>query len=234
VLFLVGPRLIPADDKRAAPGPRPRFDPGVLTSSALLRSAFGAAALNGPYWGFLLVATFETQSGLGWSPLAAGLVLLPSSLPLLATALYSGRIVARFGAPRLIVAGTLATVAGYTWYFAAGTPVRLSAILPTALLVGIGFMLSFSAFHIQAIAGVPPARQGVVSGLYQTSVQLGGVIMLVLVAFVTGTRHRPALLLVTAVAAAGFLVALLGLTAGRPPALGGKSWPPTRSKSLSS
>jgi sugar phosphate permease len=96
-------------------------------------------------------------------------------------------------------------------------------------------MLSFAALHFQAIAGVPPGRQGIVSGVYQTSVQLGGVLMLGLVAFVTGPSHRPALFLVTAVAAAGLAVAVAGLLAGRPRQVtGGESWPPTRSKSLSS
>ncbi len=231
-LLLLGIGLIPGDD-----GPRPgplRFGDGILASTKLLRSAAGAAALNGPYWGFLLVVTFELQSGLGWSPLAAGFVLLPTSLPLMLTAMYSGRIVARFGPRRLIAAGSLSAFLGYAWYLGEGTPVRLAGILPTVLLVGIGFMLSFSALHFQAIAGVPPSRQGVVSGVYQTSVQIGGVIMLGLVAFATGPSHHPALLLVTAVAAAGLLVAVAGLVAGRPKATGGESWPPTRSKSLSS
>jgi predicted MFS family arabinose efflux permease len=231
-LLLLGTRLIPGDDTGGAPV-RLRLD-GVLTGT-LFRSAAGAAALNGPYWGFLLVATFELQSGLGWSPLAAGLVLLPSSLPLMLTAMYSGRIVVRFGPGRLVAAGSLAAFLGYAWYLGAGTPVRLAGILPTVLLVGIGFMLSFSALHFQAIAGVPPGRQGIVSGVYQTSVQLGGVLMLGLVAFVTGPNHRPALFLVAAVAAAGLAVAVAGLLAGRTgKATGGESWPPTRSKSLSS
>jgi hypothetical protein len=59
--------------------------------------------------------------------------------------------------------------------------------------------------------------------------------MLGLVAFVTGPNHRPALFLVAAVAAAGLAVAVAGLLAGRTgKATGGESWPPTRSKSLSS
>jgi MFS family permease len=232
-LLLLGIGLIPGDDNVGAGPARLQLE-GILAGTKLVRSAAGAAALNGPYWGFLLVATFELQSGLGWSPLAAGFVLLPTSLPLMLTAMYSGRIVARFGPGRLIAAGSLSAFLGYAWYLGEGTPVRLAGILPTVLLVGIGFMLSFSALHFQAIAGVPPGRQGVVSGVYQTSVQIGGVIMLGLVAFATGPSHHPALLLVTAVAAAGLLVAVAGLVAGRPKATGGESWPPTRSKSLSS
>lgn len=226
-LLLLGSRLVPGED--GATRARSRWSGRVLANSALLRSAAGAAAMNGAYWGFLLVSTFELQSDLGYSPLKAGLNLLPTSLPLVVSARYAGRLIDRFGAGRLIAAGSIAPFLGYAWCLGTGTP----APLPTVLLVGIGYMLGFSALHFQAIAGVPPERQGVVSGVYQTSVQVGGALVLVLVAFVTGLGHQPALLLVTAIAATGFLVSLTGL--GRPtPAGGEKPCLPTRSESLSS
>jgi MFS family permease len=224
VLLLFGRKFIPADGDAAA---RPTFDVRALAGTALLRSAVGAAALNGPYWGFLLVTTFELQSANGWTPLATSLALLPTSVPLMLSAPFSGRLVGRVGPPRLIVAGSLAAFLGYLWYLAAGT------LLATALLVGVGFMLSFSALHFQAIAGVPPDRRDLVSGLYQTSVQLGGAIMLVLVSAVTGLRHH-ALVLITAVAAAGLLLAVAGVRAARPTAPRGESCRPIPSKSSSS
>lgn len=233
-LLLAAIRIIPAGTGVGAKPAGSSFDASILTTSALLRSAAGAAVMNGTYWGFLLVSTFEMQSGLGWSPLTAGLALLPTSVPLMLTALYSGRIVSRFGPGRLIVAGSLSTFLAYAWYLGTDTPIRLSGIMPTVLLVGIGFMLSFAALHFQAITGVPPDRQGFVSGVYQTSVQIGGALMLGLVAFAAGLRHQPALLLITVVSATGVLVAVRGVVAGRK-ALGGKEpCLPTHSESLSS
>jgi MFS family permease len=226
-LLLLASRVVPGDDN--AGRVRPRWS--LRVSPALLRSAAGAATMNGAYWGFLLVSTFELQSDLGYSPLTAGLALLPTSLPLVVSAMHAGRFIDRFGAARLITAGSLAAFAGYAWCLATGTP----APLPTVLLVGVGYMLGFSALHFQAIAGVPPDRQGVVSGVYQTSVQVGGVLVLIVMAFVTGLGHQPALLLVTAVAATGLLVALTGLVPGQSTAVGGeKPCLPTRSESLSS
>jgi predicted MFS family arabinose efflux permease len=215
-------RLIPGDEGTGAGPALARLGIDIFTGSALLRSAAGAAAMNGTYWGFLLVTTFEVQSQLDRTPMTMGLLLLPTSLPLALTALASGRIVGRFGPRRLILAGSLSAFLGYAWYLAIGTPADVWSILPTVLLVGVAFMLSFSALHFQAIAGVPPARQALVSGVYQTAVQLGGALMLVLVAVGTGLKHNPALLLVTAVAAGGLTVALAGLITGRPKALGGE------------
>ena len=187
------------------------------THRPLLRSAAGAAALNGPYWGFLLVVTFQAQWARGWSPLATGLALLPTSLPLVGAAMFAGRMVGRFGPARLAAAGSLAAFLGYAWYL--GTDPRqpyLTGLLPTALLVGLGYLLSFSALHFQAIAGLPPSRQRAASGVYQTWVQLGGALVLVLVATLAGPGHRSALVVVTVVAAAGVLVAMAGLATGRP------------------
>jgi predicted MFS family arabinose efflux permease len=204
VLLVVALRVIPRDTPvpaTADPGGAPAF------GTALVRSAAGAAALNGAFWGFLLVSTFEMQARLHWSPLVTGLVLLPASLPLAVSAMFSGRLIGRFGAARLVVAGSLAALAGYAWYLLtdARLPYRL-VVLPTVVLVGVAFMLSFSALHVQAVTGVPPGRQRIASGLYQTAVQIGGAAVLVVLALGT-----PAPALITAVAAGGLLLATGGL-----------------------
>jgi len=215
VLLLAGLRLVPHDTPAAAPvtpGPNPPAPAGLAGNGRILRSAAGAAALNGPFWGFLLVSTFEMQSELRWSRSTAGLVLLPASLPLALSAMFSGRMVSRFGAARLIVVGSLSALAGYAWYLATDRRWTYPAVvLPAVVLVGVGFMLSFSALHIQAVTGVPPSRQRIVSGVYQTSVQIGGAAMLVLLAVAAGSGRHPALVVIAAVAAAGLLVALGGL-----------------------
>ena len=223
LLFTVGLRFIPDDRAGAVPaGPRapaPSTPPaGSGASARLLRSAAGAAAMNGPYWGFLLLATFEMQSERGWSPLATGLALLPTSLPLAVSALYSGRLVSRFGPGGLIAAGSVATLLGYAWYLGRD-PHRqyLTDVLPTVVLIGAGFVLSFAALHIQAVTGVPPSHQGIVGGIYQTSVQIGGAVMLVAVAAVIAPwSHRPALIAINLAALIGVVVAAAGLTARQP------------------
>jgi hypothetical protein len=86
--------------------------------------------------------------------------------------------------------------------------------------VGVGFLLSFAALHLQAISGVPAGRQGLVGGVYQTAVQLGGAGTLAAVALVAESSRRHAALVFTAVAGAGLLAALAGLRVqfDRPPA----------------
>jgi MFS family permease len=215
--------LVVARERRAE---HPLLPLRVLAQPALRRSAFGAAALNGSYLGLLFVLTFHLQTLLGWTPARAGLALLPAALPLALSAAYSGRMVQRFGAARLIALGSLAPPLGYALYLRAAVPTRYAIdVLPTLLLLGAAFVLCFAALHIQALTAAPKAEPGIASGVYQTAVQFGAALMLALVAALMSAYRpgpgasaaavlaggRPALLLITAVGLAGLAVSVVGV-----------------------
>jgi MFS family permease len=208
-LFAFGPRYVPAGPKAPVAGPRR----ALLARPTLLRSALGAAALNGSYWGLLYVLTFRAQADGGWSPLRTGLALLPASVPLAVSSAtgLSRRLAARAGNPRPIAAGAAAATAGCAVCLRAGGGYA-AGVLPALLLVGLGFVLAFAALHAQAVAGVPGSDQPAASGLYQSAVQLGGAAVLAAVA-VLDRGH--ALALVTAVAGLGLATALSRVLPGR-------------------
>lgn len=201
-LFVVAAVLLAAFVLVERAAERPLLGTAALADRPLVRSALGAAALNGSYWGFLLIATFDLQVSRGWTPLETGLVLLPASLPLALSVLFSGRMMSRFGTARLIACGAACPPVGYALYLQAGT------LLPAVALAGIGFVLAFAALHVQATAGTPEAGRAMAGGFYQTSVQIGGALLLALVAVLLEAGRTPALALVTAVGFLGFLVAL--------------------------
>ncbi|MGY5122462.1 MFS transporter [Streptomyces sp. 900105755] len=201
---------------------------------ALIRSAIGAACLNGSYLGLLFVLTYQTQTLAGWSPLRTAFALLPAAAPPALTALASGRLVARFGAPRLIVAGAACAFAGallqlrpHVWPL--DYPGRM---LPTLLLIGAAFVLSFAALNMQAMSRLAPTDRLTGSGLYQTAVQLAAVLAVALTAALLAAHApahgagpaaaaaacRPALTLVAALGFLGLLVGLTGLIRTQPPA----------------
>lgn len=209
--------------ERRTPRPLVRFT--LFTNGPLARSALGAAALNGSYLGLLFVLTYELQTLHGWHPLRAALALLPAAAPLAVTALLSGRMVAAFGTTRLIAAGAVFPLAGYLWQLRQPWPLDyVTAVLPTMLLVGAGFVLSFAALNTQATSQLPPPERGEGSGLYQTAVQAGAALVPALVAALLVAQRpaagaspaeflaacRPALILVTVVGALGLLVGVAG------------------------
>ncbi|MFJ3883235.1 MFS transporter [Streptomyces sp. NPDC090077] len=191
--------------------PRPLLRTELLRHEPLVRSALGAAALNGSYAGFLLVAALHLR-GAGWSSWQTALAFLPAGAPLALSALHSGRIAARLGPARAVAAGAAAAPLGYALYPRGGGPVGYPELLPAMSFVGVAFVLAFTALHLQATGTVRPALQPEAGGLYQTCVQLGAALTTALTSALYAAAGRgPALLLVTAVGLAGACVALRGL-----------------------
>ncbi|MFJ8005382.1 MFS transporter [Streptomyces fagopyri] len=214
--------------ERRSPGPLIRL--GVLRSGSQIRAQLGAMAFFGSYVGFQFLVTLYMQSLLGWSALHTALAFLPAGALVALSSTKVGAVVDRFGTPRLIAAGFALMVVGYALFLRVSLdPVYASVILPTMLLIGAACALVFPSLNIQATNGVDDHEQGMVSGLLNTSVQVGGAIFLAVVtAVVTANSsgdsspqavldsYRSGLLVVTGIALAGLLITLPGLRTRRP------------------
>jgi sugar phosphate permease len=126
--------------------------------------------------------------------------------------------------------GFVLMVVGYALFLRISLdPVYAAVILPTMLLIGAACALIFPSLNIQATNGVDDHEQGMVSGLLNTSVQVGGALFLAVVtAVVTANSsagsspqavldsYRAGLIVVTGIAVAGLLITLPGLRTRRP------------------
>jgi MFS family permease len=227
--------------ERRSPSPLIRL--GVLHSGPQVRAQLGALTFVGSYIGFQFLVTLYMQQLLGWSALHTALAFLPAGALVALSATKVGAVIDRFGTARLMVLGFALMVTGYVLFLRIDLdPVYASVILPTMLLVGSGFALTFPSLNVQATNGVDEHEQGMVSGLLNTSVQVGGAIFLAVVtAVVTANApeqgeaspqavldsYRPGLLVVTLIAFAGLLITLTGLRTRRdqPSAVVAKSTP---------
>jgi hypothetical protein len=122
-------------------------------------------------------------------------------------------------------------VAGYALFLRIGPhPDYPAVIMPSVLLIGAAFGLGFSALNIQATSGVANQEQGLASGILQTSFQVGGAIVLAIVTAIVDaggadrvvtiralTAYRPALEVITGIAALGVVIGLGGLAPLRTP-----------------
>ncbi|MEV4759185.1 MFS transporter [Micromonospora sp. NPDC049559] len=198
---------------------------GILRSARLRGANLSALAVTGAYIGFQFIATLYIQNVLSWSPLEMALGLLPGGLVVAFGGPRVGGLVNRFGTARVAAAGFVAFLAAYLIFLRIdGEPHYPTVILPTMLLIGAGFALTFAALNIQATDGVGDEEQGLASGLVQTAFQIGGAIGLAGVTAilasdaptpgrVPGSFHS-ALALVTGVALVGLLVSVAGLARG--------------------
>jgi MFS family permease len=199
---------------------------GVLRSSGQVRANLGAATFFGSYVAFQFLVTQYLQNVLGYSAMETALAFLPAGGLVAVLSTRMGPIVDRFGTPRVIAFGFVSLVLGYLLFLRISLhPSYPAVILPSMLLLGAAFATSFPALNIQATNGVADREQGMVSGLLNTSFQVGGAIFLAVVtAVVTAHQHtgqaspqavldsyRPGLIVVAVIGAVGLLVTLTGL-----------------------
>jgi len=211
---------------------RPLVRLGILRSAPLVRANVGAFALAGCYFGFQFVVTLYLQTVLGWSALEMAMALLPAGLLVAFGSTQIGRIATRVGTQRLIAVAFAAFVAGYALFLRLdASSSYLTLVLPTVLLIGLGFATGFPALNIQATAGVADGEQGLASGLLNTSLQIGGALILAIVSAVVSSHggasastaqlldgFRAAVAAVSGIALVALVVSLSGVASRAPAA----------------
>jgi EmrB/QacA subfamily drug resistance transporter len=154
-----------------------QFD-AINVTTVLFYGALSAA-------GYLLVLECELQ--LGYSAAEAGAALIPSSIVFLALSPVSGALVSRFGPRWLMVVGILLVAASYVWLSTARAGSSyVSAILPPALLRGVGLGLTVTPLTAAVLASVRDEDLGEASAVNDAASRVGGVIAVALVPALIG------------------------------------------------
>jgi MFS family permease len=206
---------------------------GIFRTPGIVRANLTAMAVFGCYVSFQFIATLYLQDALGWSALVMAMALLPAGLIVAFGAPHTNKLIDRVGTSGTAVIGMVAFVAGYALFLRVGPTLSYPAVLlPTMVLLGLGFALCFPAVNVAATTGVADEEQGLASGLVNTSFQVGGALMLAIVTAVitSGTAastaasgsvdalldgYVPGLTFITAASGVGLAVALTGLVRRR-------------------
>ncbi|MEU4194554.1 MFS transporter [Kribbella sp. NPDC026611] len=198
---------------------------GILRNASLRRANLAILTVFGSYVAFQLIGTLYLQTLLGWSSFQTALAFLPAGLLVATLSPNVGKIVDRVGTETMIIVAMALFVTGYALSLRITTEsAYFSNVFPTIMLLGLGFAIGFPALNIQAVSGVPDHEQGLASGLFNTSNQVGGAVVLAIVTAVISSQsvgattpgqvlsaYKPGLGVVTGIAALGLLVALTGL-----------------------
>ena len=145
-------------------------------------------------FGMFFFLTQFVQEILGFSPLLAGVAFLPMTVTVFAVSRLAPRLMPRFGATRLMLAGMLPVIAGMAWLaqVSAGTS-YLGGILGPMLLLGTGMGVVFVPLTTASLAGVAAADSGAASSMVNVMQQVGGALGLAILVTVFGTAYRHAL-----------------------------------------
>ena len=112
--------------------------------------------------------------GFGATVTESGLLMLPQSVATFVAGLLSGRLAARHGSKRVLIAGTglyAACLLSLTLLHE-----QLWMVLVTTLLMGLAFGLAFAAMSNLVVESVPMSQTGVASGMNANIRTVGGAI----------------------------------------------------------
>ncbi len=155
-------------------------------------AAIAALALGVfPLFGAVFVLTQFLQFDLGFSPLQAGVRILPTAGVLAVTAPLSTLIVRAFGSKLTATAGLSAIACGLWQISAASTALAsYAAVLPGMLLLGLGAGLLMPTAADSVLGSLPRAEAGVGSATYGVAIQVGGALGVAVMGSMLSTRYQ--------------------------------------------
>jgi EmrB/QacA subfamily drug resistance transporter len=136
--------------------------------------AIGTASAG--LFGLFLFLTFYLQGTRGMTALETGLAFLPLSFSIAPTvAIVSTRVLPRTGPRPLVPAGLTLAALGMVLLTRIGVDTAYAShVLPSLVLIGVGFGLTLGPSFATATHGVPANDSGVASAMVNTSQQIGG------------------------------------------------------------
>ncbi len=187
----------------------------------------------GALGGALFLVPVMLQQACGYSPVAAGVSLLPVTVIMLALSARSAALAARIG-PRLqMTAGPLVIAAGLALFTRVhGNGDYLTQVLPAVIVFGLGLAVNVAPLTATALAAAPAGHAGIASAVNNDvarAASLIAVAVLPVAAGITGDVYlhpaaltrgfHNAVLIAAAVAAGGGLLAAATIrNPARPPA----------------
>jgi EmrB/QacA subfamily drug resistance transporter len=148
----------------------------VVTDRNRGGSYLAIAIAGAGIFGVFLFLTFYMQSTKGLSALETGLAFLPMNFAIILTAtLVNTKVLARTGPRPLVPVGMLLAALGMVLLTGIGVDTAYTShVLPSLILIGLGFGLIVAPSFATATLGVPRQDSGVASAMVNTSQQVGG------------------------------------------------------------
>ncbi len=133
-----------------------------------------------PTWFFL---NLYLQQVIGFGAFEGGLALVPMTLTIMVLMVaVTGRVVARFGFKRPLLAGLVILSGGIAWLSVASTGGSyLGSLLPASLVAATGMSLAYIPAMLAALAGARPEEGGLAAGIVNTTYQGGSALGLAVV-----------------------------------------------------
>ena len=154
----------------------PIVDFSLFRNGPYFGASAAAFALVGAYWTVMFYQPQYLQDVQGRSTVAAGLLILPITVPMVFFSPFSGRLIARFGARGLMSVGMLCGLAGVLVLTRVEVDSPYALLLAGYLLFGIALGLVYAPMSTAAMAAMPAEKAGIASGVLAMDRVLAGAV----------------------------------------------------------
>lgn len=162
--------------ERRVANPIVEFD--LFRNAPYLGATAAAFCLVGAYWGVIFYQPQFLQNVIGESPIVAGALVLPITLPMVFISPLSGSLIKRFGARALMTVGMACGTAGTLLLTRIDASSDFGDLLPGFALFGIALGLVYAPMSTAAMTAMPREKAGIASGVLAMNRVLAGAVIL--------------------------------------------------------
>jgi EmrB/QacA subfamily drug resistance transporter len=167
---------------------------GLLRTRTVAGANVASLILGTAMFSMFLMLTLYMQQVLHFSAMRTGLGYLAVAGTAIVWSTVAAQLVTRIGVKPVLVVGMTALTAGLVYFTQVSADGSYVAdLLPGFLLTGLGIGFSFVPISIAALAGVRAAEAGLASGLFNTTLQIGGALGIAALSTVASSQTDTAL-----------------------------------------
>ncbi|MFC7840537.1 MFS transporter [Streptomyces sp. NPDC057382] len=167
--------------------PDPMLPPDIFASRQFTAVNLVTLCVYAALGGFFFLAALQLQVVVGYSALAAGAALLPTTALMLLLSARSGELADRIG-PRIpLTVGPLLCAAGMLLMLRAGPGASYGLdVLPALLVLGLGMVTLVAPLTAAVLGSVSVARAGLASGVNNAAARAAGLVAVAALPLLTG------------------------------------------------
>ncbi|WP_020134437.1 MFS transporter [Streptomyces sp. 351MFTsu5.1] len=167
--------------------PDPMMPLGIFASRQFTAVNLVTLCVYAAFGGFFFLAALQLQVVVGWSALAAGTALLPTTALMLLFSARSGALADRIG-PRIpLTVGPLLCAAGMLLMLRVGPDASyLADVLPALLVLGTGMVALVAPLTATVLGSVDVSRAGLASGINNAAARAAGLLAVAALPLVAG------------------------------------------------
>jgi EmrB/QacA subfamily drug resistance transporter len=170
----------------------PMLDIGFFRNRRFSAASIGVMLGYFALFGAMFLLTQLLQFVLGYSPLEAGIRILPFALTMAVFATVSAKLVELFGTKVVVATGMGLLAGGLLWAASLGSGSSYRDYLPTMIVMGTGVALTWAPTTESIMGSLPPAKAGIGSAVNDTVREVGGALGVAVLGSVLASSYSSA------------------------------------------